>query len=143
MGGSDRSDGRCLWHRSRRGCAASATGGFGLDNSTTVDGENLFQPRFGFNYALDNRTGHKKQIRGGAGLFQGAAASVWLTNPYSNTGMATRIIGCGAAGLSACSSTASNVFSADPNNQPVLPGTIPVLQWFAAERFHVGLTHVV
>ena len=26
--------------------------------------------------------------------------------------------------------------------QPVLPGTIPVLQWFAAERFHVGLTHV-
>ena len=27
--------------------------------------------------------------------------------------------------------------------QPVLPGTIPVLQWFAAERFHVGLTHVV
>ena len=55
-----------------------ATGGFGLDNSTTVDGENLFQPRFGFNYALDNRTGHKKQIRGGAGLFQGAAASVWL-----------------------------------------------------------------
>ena len=102
-----------------------ATGGFGLDNSTTVDGENLFQPRFGFNYALDNRTGHKKQIRGGAGLFQGAAASVWLTNPYSNTGMATRIIGCGAAGLSACSSTASNVFSADPNNQPVLPGTTP------------------
>ncbi|OWQ93680.1 8-oxo-dGTP diphosphatase MutT [Roseateles aquatilis] len=26
---------------------------------------------------------------------------------------------------------------------PVLPGTIPVLQWFAAERFHVGATHVV
>lgn len=27
--------------------------------------------------------------------------------------------------------------------EPVLPGTIPVLQWFAAERFHVGATHVV
>lgn len=27
--------------------------------------------------------------------------------------------------------------------QPVLPGTIPVLQWFAAERFHVGGTHLV
>ena len=26
--------------------------------------------------------------------------------------------------------------------QPVLPGTIPVLQWFAAERAHAGLTHV-
>ena len=104
---------------------ARATGGFGLDNSTTVDGENLFQPRFGFNYALDSRTGHKKQIRGGAGLFQGAAASVWLTNPYSNTGTATRIIGCGAAGLSACSGTASGVFNADPTKQPILTGTTP------------------
>lgn len=26
--------------------------------------------------------------------------------------------------------------------QPVLPGTIPVLQWFAAERGHVGPTHL-
>ncbi|WP_431288115.1 TonB-dependent receptor [Roseateles chitinivorans] len=104
---------------------ARATGGFGYDNSQTVDGENLFQPRFGFNYALDNRATHKKQIRGGFGLFQGAAASVWLTNPYSNTGMATRIIGCGAAGLSACSGTATGVFNANPDNQPILSGTTP------------------
>ena len=26
-------------------------------------------------------------------------------------------------------------------SRPVLPGTIPVLQWFAAERGHVGPTH--
>ena len=26
--------------------------------------------------------------------------------------------------------------------QPVLPGTLPVLRWFAAERGHVGITHV-
>jgi 8-oxo-dGTP diphosphatase len=26
--------------------------------------------------------------------------------------------------------------------QPVLPGTIPVLQWFATERGHVGPTHL-
>ena len=26
--------------------------------------------------------------------------------------------------------------------QPVLPGTIPVLQWFAAERDHTGATHL-
>jgi len=25
--------------------------------------------------------------------------------------------------------------------RPVLPGTIPVLQWFAAERGHQGATH--
>lgn len=27
------------------------------------------------------------------------------------------------------------------DSAPVLPGTIPVLQWFAAERGHVGPTH--
>jgi 8-oxo-dGTP diphosphatase len=26
-------------------------------------------------------------------------------------------------------------------SQPVLPGTIPVLQWLAAERGHVAATH--
>ncbi|WP_202620255.1 hypothetical protein, partial [Escherichia coli] len=26
--------------------------------------------------------------------------------------------------------------------KPVLPGTIPVLQWFAAERGHTGATHL-
>jgi len=26
--------------------------------------------------------------------------------------------------------------------KPVLPGTIPVLQWFAAERGHTGPTHL-
>jgi 8-oxo-dGTP diphosphatase len=26
--------------------------------------------------------------------------------------------------------------------QPVLPGTIPVLQWFAQERGHTGPTHL-
>ncbi|MFG6458800.1 NUDIX domain-containing protein [Roseateles sp. BYS96W] len=26
--------------------------------------------------------------------------------------------------------------------QPVLPGTIPVLQWFAEERQHIGATHL-
>ena len=28
------------------------------------------------------------------------------------------------------------------HQQPVLPGTIPVLQWFAAERAHAGPTHI-
>lgn len=27
--------------------------------------------------------------------------------------------------------------------QPVLPGTVPVLQWFAQERQHVGATHLI
>jgi hypothetical protein len=34
------------------------------------------------------------QLRGGAGLFQGAAANVWLSNPFSNTGMAVATLNC-------------------------------------------------
>ena len=102
------------------------TGGFGLDNSTTVDGQDLIQPRVGFNYAFDGLDKKKAQLRGGFGLFQGAAANVWLTNPYSNTGIATRIIGCGNSGFAACSTTGAPIFSADPNNQlTTLPGTTP------------------
>jgi hypothetical protein len=93
------------------------TGGFGLDNSATVDGQQLFQPRVGFNYAMDAANKQKAQLRGGFGLFQGAAANVWLSNPYSNTGLATRIVACGTLGFAACP-PGGGIFSADPQNQP-------------------------
>ncbi|MBI3522994.1 MAG: TonB-dependent receptor [Betaproteobacteria bacterium] len=100
------------------------SGGFGLDNSITVDGKNLLQPRVGFNYRLDPNVDKKQQVRGGIGLFQGAAANVWLSNPYSNTGLATRVIGCGGS-FPACP-TAGGIFSTDPNNQPTnFTGTPP------------------
>jgi hypothetical protein len=92
------------------------TGGFGLDNSNTVDGQELVQPRVGFNYAFDGLESKKSQLRGGFGLFQGAAANVWLSNPYSNTGLATRFVGCGTNGWAACPST-GGIFSPDPANQ--------------------------
>jgi hypothetical protein len=93
------------------------SGGFGMNNTVTPDGQTLFQPRFGFNYALDAAAKEKSQIRGGFGLFQGAAASVWLANPYSNTGLATRTYGCGTSVFSSCG-TLTGLFSADPANQP-------------------------
>jgi hypothetical protein len=99
------------------------SGGFGLDNRTTIDGETLVQPRAGFNYTFDawNRL---TQIRGGAGLFQGAAATVWLSNVYSNTGVATRIVGCGG-NFAACPST-GGIFSPDSTNQITnFPGAAP------------------
>lgn len=99
------------------GVVTRNTGGFGLDNSATVDGQQLFQPRLGFNYALDSENKQKTQIRGGFGLFQGAAANVWLSNPYSNTGLATRIIACGTLGFAACP-PGGGIFSADPLKQP-------------------------
>ena len=68
------------------------TGGFGIDNTVTFDGQQLWQPRAGFNYKFD--TERRTQVRGGAGLFQGAAATVWLANPFQNNGVATRTLTC-------------------------------------------------
>jgi len=100
------------------------TGGFGRDNSITPDGQNLFQPRFDFKYTLDGKANQKKQIRGGFGLFQGAAANVWVSNPFSNTGLATKIVGCGTQGFPACDG--SSIFNPDPTKQPTsFPGTPP------------------
>ena len=89
------------------------SGGFGLDNTNNIDGQYLVQPRFGFNYTFDSK--RPMQIRGGFGLFQGAAANVWISNIYSNTGTATRLVGCGAA-FAACP-VGGGIFSADPASQ--------------------------
>lgn len=56
---------------------------YGLDNRNTLD-DVLIQPRVGFNYAFDGD--RPSQLRGGVGLFQGAAANVWVGNSYQNTG---------------------------------------------------------
>src|SRR5471032_384573 len=89
------------------------TGGFGIDNTHTIDGANLYQPRAGFNYKFDSA--RPTQIRGGVGLFQGAALAVWLGNPYQNTGVVMRTISCTFAGAT-CPS--EGLFNPDPNNQP-------------------------
>ncbi|HEU4777695.1 MAG TPA: TonB-dependent receptor [Telluria sp.] len=90
------------------------SGGFGLDNTVTIDGQQLVQPRFGFNYKLDEK--QNMQVRGGAGLFQGAAASVWLSNPFSNPGVATRVINCSTSSTPNCGS--ASLFSPNPDTQP-------------------------
>lgn len=57
---------------------------FGLSNTGTVDGNAVWQPRVGFNYAIEeDRT---TQIRGGLGLFYGSAPHVWLSNAFVNNG---------------------------------------------------------
>lgn len=63
---------------------AAASTAFGYNNSETIDGNKTVAPRVGFNYTFDSE--RSTQLRGGVGLFQGAAASVWLSNPYSNNG---------------------------------------------------------
>ena len=98
------------------------SGGFGLDNSqSTIDGQVLIQPRVGFNYTFDSA--RPMQLRGGFGLFQGAAANVWLINPFQNTGVATGVVGCGGANA-ACPPT-GGIFRADPANQITNLGSPP------------------
>ena len=98
-----------------------ATGGFGLDNTVTLDGNTLVQPRVGFNWNLGDAS-RRMQLRGGAGLFQGAAANVWLSNPFTNTGVAVATLSC--ASFTACN-TANARFSPNPDAQPTLTGTAP------------------
>ncbi len=97
------------------------TGGFGYDNTNTLDGDKLVQPRFGFNYALNAPKELKSQVRGGFGLFMGSAASVWLTNPYQNTGVTTANFSCSGT-TTPCGSIR---FTPDTNAQPPVTGTPP------------------
>lgn len=57
---------------------------YGYDNTNTVD-DKLVQPRLGFNYTFD--WDRPAQLRGGIGLFGGAAPNVWLAGTYQNTGL--------------------------------------------------------
>lgn len=77
---------------------ALANSVFGYRNDVTIDGNETVQPRFGFNYTFD--TARQTQLRGGVGLFQGAAANVWLANPFTNNGqtIAVYTIGSGNTG---------------------------------------------
>jgi hypothetical protein len=97
------------------------SGGFGLDNTVTLDNTELIQPRLGFNWRLGGET-RRMQLRGGAGLFQGAAALVWLSNPFSNSGAAVASLSCSSFG--ACQ-TANARFSPNPDAPPTLTGTPP------------------
>ena len=99
------------------------TGGFGLDNTVTIDGQKLVQPRFGFNYKLSETK--NMQLRGGAGLFQGAAASVWLSNPFSNPGVATRVVSCSTTSTPSCGNN-GGLYSPNPDAQSIaIAGAIP------------------
>ncbi len=117
---------------------------FGFDNTRTIDGNGLFQPRAGFNYTFD--TDRPTQLRGGLGLFSGAAANVWLANPYQNNGGVTlgEVFSSNGNGVA---------FSPDPNNQPGIPtsatGTIggpldlvdPELKQPAVWKANLALDH--
>jgi hypothetical protein len=98
------------------------SGGYGVDNTETFDGDKLWQPRVGFNYKFDSA--RPMQLRGGFGLFQGNAATVWMSNPISNPGVATRIITCSTTSATRCP-TDDGTFTPDVTAQRSVPGVTP------------------
>jgi hypothetical protein len=72
---------------------------FGFSNTANLNGRDLFQPRFGFNWQPTDRL----QVRGSAGLFGGGSPAVWISNSYSNPGptlgrvQVRRVVGVGGA----------------------------------------------
>ncbi len=97
---------------------AAAEAAFGFDNSQTIDGNGLWQPRFGFNYTFDSE--RSTQLRGGFGLFQGAAANVWLSNPFTNTGFGYTDYRFSSGLVRPCATPDGRCFSPNPDGQLAL-----------------------
>ena len=55
----------------------------GYENGENLDGKTLLQPRFGFNWNVNDRL----TLRGGAGLFGGGAPLIILSNSYAGDGI--------------------------------------------------------
>ena len=106
------------------GAAGCAFGGYGYNNTTLIDGI-LWQPRFGFNYTFDSD--RPMQLRGGVGLFMGAAPNVWLSGVYQNTGRQYEEFSVRN------SSGIGPIFSPNPANQPT--------NFAAGARQNVDIAH--
>jgi hypothetical protein len=84
---------------------------FGYENTGTVDGNYVIQPRIGFNYAFDEE--RKTQVRGGAGLFFGTAPHVWISSIFINNGVSQEFF--------RASTSNTPAFSPDTENPPIPP----------------------
>ncbi|MDB5444244.1 MAG: TonB-dependent receptor [Phenylobacterium sp.] len=68
---------------------------YAFANTGTIDGLDLWMPRFGFNWQPDRTL----TLTGGFGLFSGGNPGVWLYNSFQNTGniLGTRTYTCSTA----------------------------------------------
>lgn len=99
---------------------------FGFSNQGTLDGEELLQPRVGFNWQ-PSELEFNGQLRGGIGLFRGRNPGVWITNPFSNPGGTIDVFACDSTGdASECTDLDPSFrFNPDPAEQPRLGGVDP------------------
>ena len=79
---------------------------YGVSTSNMPDGEQLWQPRFGFNWDISNNG--QQQLRGGLGVFAGRTPYVWISNQYARTGIEQTFV----------EATGAISFEPDPFNQP-------------------------
>ncbi|MEM9532221.1 MAG: carboxypeptidase regulatory-like domain-containing protein [Pseudomonadota bacterium] len=84
---------------------------FGFRNDATIDGNEIIQPRVGFNWDVSQGE-YASQLRGGVGLFAGSSAGVWLSNPFTNPGGNLNVFGLDD----------TIRYTADPDNQPLPAG---------------------
>lgn len=56
---------------------------YGFKNTTDTDGLDIFMPRIGLNYEVNEDL----TLRGGVGRFSGGSPNVWISNNYSNNGV--------------------------------------------------------
>ena len=100
---------------------------FGFSNTGTLDGENILQPRLGFNWQPGNLD-YQAQLRGGIGLFRGRTPGVWITNPFTNPGGTIDVFTCDSTrGATGCTDLDPDfMISADPDSQPRLGGFSPI-----------------
>ncbi len=79
---------------------------YGVATNNMPDGEQLWQPRFGFNWDISNNG--QQQLRGGLGVFAGRTPYVWISNQYARTGIEQSFI----------EATGAIPFDPDPFGQP-------------------------
>ncbi|WP_286268998.1 TonB-dependent receptor [Thalassotalea hakodatensis] len=132
---------------------------YGYRNDHTFDGESIFQPRFGFNYAIDENL----ELRGGIGLYSGGNPNVWLSNSYSNDGVTnidtyrgdvnllnpdgTPIAGISGSGepiYNPLQDMVDEVAENDPSlgNEPSVNAVDPNFKIPTEWKYNVGLTYI-
>ena len=83
-------------------------------NTSEVPSGNIqWEPRIGFNWDMDGEK--RNQLRGGAGIFVGRPAMVWVANSWQNSGSGLGFLQCGRA---TDPGPITPVFTADAGNQP-------------------------
>lgn len=84
---------------------------FGYRTDAAPDGNELWSPRFGFNWDITGEG--ERQLRGGVGVFSGRAPYVWISNNFARNGLEQVSI----------SAYGDIPFNPDPYNQPTeIPG---------------------